>query len=284
MTRYGVNDLARYSSWPARLIGLEPWEPRVKTAEEIDREYGVQKWGGLLARARQAGKGATLQAVDAWVDEGAEPSLVSVGENLVLMTPAAAHKAYVDFVATELHDFLPATALVELGAGYGSVVLGLAAREEFKGIPTIAADFTSTGPELTALIAANEGLDVSVGQCDFAASPLTSMEIPAGALIYTAYSAACLDTLGNSFLDGLAALSPKIVIHLESAYEHCDPSTLLGLLRQRYIQVNGYNRNLITLLHEHEAAGKLDILRERKAVFGPNPLLAASVMAWVPRG
>jgi hypothetical protein len=78
--------------------------------------------------------------------------------------------------------------------------------------------------------------------------------------------------------------SAGAVVHVEPVYEHCDESTLLGLLRGCYIQANGYIRNLVTILHDHEARGSLEIIAESSPAFGPNPLLAASVIAWVPRG
>ena len=79
-----------------------------------------------------------------------------------------------------------------------------------------------------------------------------------------------------------AALGQKTTIFIEPCYEHCDDSTLLGLLRRRYIEVNDYNTNLVTLLHEESEAGKVKILDERKAAFGHHPLLAASVIVWEP--
>jgi hypothetical protein len=55
---------------------------------------------------------------------------------------------------------------------------------------------------------------------------------------------------------------------------------LTGALRRRYVQVNGYNRNLVSLLHRHAAANAIEILEERAAVIGVNPLLPISVIAW----
>jgi hypothetical protein len=74
------------------------------------------------------------------------------------------------------------------------------------------------------------------------------------------------------------------VVHIEPVYEHCNPATLLGLLRRRYIEACRYNRNLSTILHHHERQGSLEIIQESVPGFGPNPLLAASVIAWKPRG
>ena len=73
-------------------------------------------------------------------------------------------------------------------------------------------------------------------------------------------------------------------MHLEPRYEQCDRHTLLGHLRRRYIQVNDYNTNLVALLHDQQDRGLIRILEERPTVFGMNPLLAASVIAWIPQG
>jgi Cyclopropane fatty acid synthase and related methyltransferases len=75
-------------------------------------------------------------------------SLVSVKDELVEMSADEAHRAYIDFIAKSLERFLPATALVELGCGYGSVILDLARRPEFHQMPLFAADFTDSGPRL----------------------------------------------------------------------------------------------------------------------------------------
>jgi len=54
------------------------------------------------------------------------------------------------------------------------------------------------------------------------------------------------------------------------------------MLRRRYIEINDYNRNLVTLLQEHETKGTLKILKEERSLFGNNPLLPISVIAWKP--
>ena len=278
-----LDDLPKYSPWPKRLLGLEPYLTKDKSPEEIEREFGREKWGALLERFR-ANPEATLDDVDRWASGNAGQSLASVGEHLVLMTPEESHNAYIAYIADAIEKFLPASAIVELGCGYGSVINGLGKRGEFAGLDLHAADFTRTGPELAGLIAQNEGLTLRIGHCDFTRPELTDLDVPPGAIIYTAYAAQYVDELGPHFVEGLIALEPKAVVHIEPVYEHAGGSTLLGLLRQRYIQANGYNRNLSTILHDHEALGSLEILEETAPAFGPNPLLAASVIAWKPRG
>jgi hypothetical protein len=67
------------------------------------------------------------------------------------------------------------------------------------------------------------------------------------------------------------------VVHFEPCYEHCDRQTLLGLMRQRYFEVNDYNTNLSTLLHEAENQALVRILEEKPAIVGSNPFLVASL-------
>lgn len=279
-----LDDLPKFSPWPERLLGLSPWETKSKSPAEIEREFGREKWGALLERFRSSPT-AGLTDVDRWAAGTTAPSLASVGEHLVLMTPEEAHSSYIAYIADALAGFLPGTsALAELGCGYGSAILGLASRPEFAEVPLFAADFTLTGPELAAAIAGREGTTLSAGRCDLTSNPVTALSIPEGALIFTAYAAQYVEPLDDAFIHGIIGLKPRAVVHIEPVYEHCDPSTLLGLLRQRYIQANGYNRNLVTILHDHESRGAIEILEERPPAFGPNPLLAASVIAWSPRG
>jgi hypothetical protein len=278
-----LNELPKFSKWPARLLGLERWATKEKTPEEIEREFGKEKWGRLLERFKE-NPSARLDDVDKWAAGDTTLTLASVDEHIVEMTSDESHDAYIAFIADALEPHLPATAVAELGCGYGSVILALARKAAFQDLPYFAADFTTTGPELARLIAANESIALATGRADFRTMPMTDLEIPEGALIYTSYAAQYVEPLTDAFIDGLIRLRPKAVIHIEPVYEHCDPATLLGLLRQRYIQANGYNRNLSTILRDHETRGSLEIIRDSSPGFGPNPLLAASVIAWVPRG
>lgn len=278
-----LNDLPKFSRWPARLLGLEPWEAEPKSNEEIEREFGREKWGQLLERFRQNPQ-SRLDDVDNWAAGDQALTLASVDEHIVEMTPDESHEAYIAFIANALEPHLPASALVELGCGYGSAILGLARKAAFQDMPYFGADFTSTGPELASLIAEQETIELKTGRADLKSEKITDLDVPEGAVIFTAYAAQYVEPLTESFVNGLRALRPKVVVHIEPVYEHCDPTTLLGLLRQRYIQANGYNRNLSTILHDHESRGSLEIVHDSVPGFGPNPLLAASVIAWVPRG
>jgi hypothetical protein len=277
-----LDDLPRFSPWPARLLGESGWQRGERTPDDTIREYDTEKWATLLTQI-EAKAGVRLDDADLLAQGGDAVTLMSVGDSLIEVRAIEAHRRYRDWIAAELARYLPAAALVELGAGYGSIIVDLAKRSQFRTLEIIAADLTGNGVRLIDLLARAEDVGISVGSCDLTKTPVTEMRIPEGALIYTSYAAQCIPMLAESFVTSLSALHPKVVVHFEPAYEHCDEKTLLGLMRRRYIQVNDYNTNLITLLREQQGRGRIEIVDERPALFGTNPLLPASLTAWRPR-
>ena len=91
-----------------------------KSKKEITREYEDEKWGPLLARVRASIEPVTVADVDEWGFQDVSPSLCSIGDDFTLMTPIEGRRFYVNLVARVLEPYAPASALVELGAGYGA--------------------------------------------------------------------------------------------------------------------------------------------------------------------
>lgn len=279
---YTLDDLPRYSPWPARLLGAEPWEQRAKTPEAVLHEYDVDKWGTLWTRMQQSDERITVEDVDNWCMDVPEPALVWAYERFKPMSYVAAHRIYMELVAEVLQRYIPASAIAELGCGYGSIVLKLARNSLLSDIPFFAAEYTESGIAMVQQLAATENLPVEVGHCDFAAPSVTDMALPPGAVVFTSYATPYVPMLQDSFVESLLALQPKAIVHFEPCYEHCDSTTLFGLLQRRYLEVNDYNRNLLTLLREHEAQRRITVVHEEKTVFGSNPLLSASIVVWQP--
>lgn len=282
-TKYTINDLPRYSSWPTRLLGLETWEQRSKTPETIHREYENEKWSSLLKKVENSKREIVVEEVDEWVFKDSEPSLCSINDKLNLLSRSKVHQQFVNLVARTLQTYLPASALVELGAGYGSVILALAKKNPFRKLNLIAGEYTSSGVKLIEKLAESQNLKIQTGHCDFGSPGVTNLSIPPDAIIFTSFATPCVPNLPASFVHALHGFHPRAVIHFEPCYEHCNGSTLIGLMRRRYIEVNDYNKNLVTLLHEKQMEGSITIAEERPAVIGPNPLLSASILTWQPR-
>ena len=55
-----LNELPLYSRWPARLLGLEPFERKIKNETELNREYELEQWNPLLESAKESKKPMTV--------------------------------------------------------------------------------------------------------------------------------------------------------------------------------------------------------------------------------
>ena len=166
---------------------------------------------------RSAGP-VSLEQVDEWAFDGVPASLCSVEDKLELLTAAEAHRRYVDLVAAEIQRYGPPAALVELGAGYGSVVLALAQRPPFSGVPIVAADYTASGVEMLRMIGATAGVNLMVGHCDFASGAVVDLPLPPRAAIFTSFAVPYVRRLEATFVDALRGFDPAIVIHFEPCF------------------------------------------------------------------
>jgi hypothetical protein len=276
---YTINDLPRFSPWPARLLGLQPWQNRHKTPQEITREYEHDTYGPLLRRALEAANPVSVEQIDAWWLPS-DPCLVSVGSAFQSMQPTTARQQYLDLIESTLQRYLPVTALVELGCGYAGVLLRLARASAFHGLPLYGGEFTSAGVRLALLLAEHQKTPVTVTSFDFTQATRTDLLVPPNALIFTSYATHYVPNMPPDFVRTIASWRPRAVVHFEPFFEHNDANTLLGMMRRRYIEVNDYNRDFLTVLHAQQRAGQIEILDERPAVFGANALLPASIVVW----
>lgn len=277
---YTINDLPLFSPWPVRLLGLEPWAQKYKTKEELVREYEHEKWGSLLSKVQSEIDNVSLDRVEKWMIYDSPDVLCSIQNKLKLVSSYEAHQKYINLIEKTLKQFLPASSIVELGCGYGSIIIHLAKNMSHRSIPFLAAEYTKSGKFLTGILSKADKLSLALGHCDFTAKELTELSIPDNAIIFTSYATHCIPKLKVHFIEELIKFNPKVVIHFEPCYEHCNTDTLLGLMRKRYIEMNDYNTNLVTLIHSYEQRQKIKIVSEKPTVFGKNPLFAASIIAW----
>lgn len=278
-----LNDFPKYSPWPSRLLGIESWEPKRKIGSEILREYEDEKWGPLWERVCASNSSVSFDQLEEWVYSEQPESLSLIDGTLRLLSADENRRQQLEIVKETLLKLLPASALVELGAGYGHIILNLARTLRTSGIPLLAGEYASSGVELIRYLAEQESINVNAGRCDFGKTPITDLKIPENALCFTSYSACYIPEYSRQFVENMLSWSPKAVVHFEPIFEHCDTSTMLGAMQHRYIEVNDYNRNLLTVLRDAEINGLIEILCERPHVFGSNPLLPISIVAWKPR-
>lgn len=277
-----LNELPRYSEWPDRLTGISAFTVRKKTHKEVIREFNTDKWGALLRRVLSQ-KGISISDVDNIVYQDSIDTLLPCwnGKDFVLESETTSMENHFTLYSHVLSQYLKhSTGLCELGAGYGRVILNLARLLSFKDLDIYAADLTEAGQKLIQILSANMGIPVHTGFCDFRGQLFKNLDMNTGAVLYTSYSVHYVPELPDNFPDFLLSKKPSTVIHFEPCFEHHDEQQLYGLLCKKYIKLNDYNTNLLTVLKKAEKAGKIEVLEERKNVIGSNPFLPISVIAW----
>ena len=279
--KININDLPKYSPWPARLLCSEKWIRDRRTNKENYREYESEKWGPLAKMCRKSDLPLTLSNVNLIEHEMDRNSsdfiLCSKNDSMGLYTKENAYNNLVEDLACyfkQLHDF---SAIVELGAGYGNVLFRLLAH--FPAIKEIlAGEFSASGRWLIKAIAETENIPIKVVNCNFNSKPICNEVIPEGALIFTCASVVCVPRLGKEFVNNMLALNPTYVAHFEP-FRECETS-LISMMRNRYLEVNDYNNNLEYLLSEAEAEGKIAICLKSDQLIRVNPLMAYTLTVW----
>jgi hypothetical protein len=278
-----LDDLPRFSDWPKRLLSLEPFGVKHKTESEVLREFQVEKWGELLKQVRELGNPALHDVENTSADPAAVLPCYDSG-GFYLATQQQILERQLDLYAGVLEPYLTgASCVVELGAGYGSKLFGLAQRERFSELALVAGEFTQSGRDLISLLATALHRPVSIGHCDFRHLALNGMTIPEQAVIFTSYAVHYVPDLTTDFVDFLCRLSPRVVVHFEPCYEHYSMTSLHGMMCRRYVELNDYARNLVSIIEACRVRKGLTV-RTRENVFGPNPFLPFSVIEWSPVG
>lgn len=279
-----LNDLPQYSpDWVKRLLGFEKWAVRQKNEAEVIREFEIEKWGVLLKKIKEI-QGITLEKVEnLHASLATEHAFFDSGEFLV-GSRREIEGRHLDLLADGIRPHLAgASALVELGAGYGSRILALSERKEFSGLKLYAYEFTESGQELTRVLARAMNKDIEVGYCDFRKLKIKGASIPEDAVIFTSYAVHYVPELSMGFVGFLAQSRPRAIVHFEPCYEHYATDSLHGMMCRRYAELNDYTRNLVTVLeaaHDREEIA----IRMRRNIFGSNPFLPISVIEWSPVG
>jgi SAM-dependent methyltransferase len=170
-----------------------------------------------------------------------------------------------------------ARSVVDLGCGYG-FFLSLLKDALVRKVPLYGGDFSPAAVHLAQALNRNDEF-FCVWPFDFLGNgrciPLESADAPC--LVFTSYAIHQLPT-AQPAIDVLTFHRKKIgcVITFEPEEDYFG-NTLLGLLRHRYGQVNGYSANTIRLLRERD---DVEIERIIPNAMGVNALLPGTLCIW----
>lgn len=277
-----INNLPLYSPWCARIIGLEQENIHYKTPEEVKREYADEKWKEVCSLLEES-PGIRLYELESKLF--GNDMIVTYFDNKLLLMKAwsARKKLYSLYFERMKPYFAKMHCLVELGAGYGSVIMNLLLRVPEEKRKVYSGEYTSSGLKAQSILARNEGLSIATGECDFFSLKKAPVFLEAKhGVVFTSWAVAYVPLLTPSFVDYFLEFEPQYVIHFEPCYNLFSMDTLHGQMCRRYMQLNDYNRNLVEILCEAQRNKKIDIVYVEKNFYGTNPLAPVSMIVWKP--
>ena len=273
-----LNDLPRWSHWPAVVLGLTEWTVRARTRAKVEAEYNADKYASCLSYL-SSNPDATpddLRAFEFGRDD--ETVCISRGGRLLTCTVGRARELYVDLLMETMAAAITASAsVVELGCGYGYNLARLA--ERFPGVEYRGGDYSANAVEIARMLYGNtDGLTVE--KFDFYETPYALLDgLPEPIVVFTLHALEQIPQSGP-VVDALIAAGDRIgsVFHFEPVHDSGDDS-LLALMRRRYDELNDYNRDLVTELRARPSAR---VLRLEADALGLNPLHPVGIAHWEP--
>lgn len=276
--KINLNHLPKYSDVLRSLLENNPGKKIIKTKEEVIREFGEEKWKKILGLINLQ-PSITVSELEALTTSGQE--LFYERGNFYYITQKMIQKRILHYEASYLEMFSEGCSLrlVEVGAGYGSKILNLGRFEFFKSYELFAGDLTRTGVDIIRVLGRNGGQEVEVFECDLVGGYLDKEVRALDGLAFTSYAAHYQDPITFDFFGIFRALGVKRVINFEPIYELHNTDTLHGILSRRYIENNGYTRNLLEVLKAGESANICKIVKITPNLFG-HAHLPVSVVVW----
>jgi len=213
-------------------------------------------------------------------EEGAHPSrmgCVSFGDELYELDDVAAQEKSVEILIDAVAGVVEHCAtIVELGAGYGYFLYRL--KQRLSGKKFCGADFSKNSVKIAKRIFRRDP-DVCFHAFNFY-EPATYRflsEVDPPFVIITRHGIEQVSSAKIVF-DALLEYRDAVhsVLHFEPLYRP-EERTLLGMLRCRYTESQGYNRDLLPEIRRRR---EIRVLSEEIDVIGCNPLHPTSIIHW----
>ncbi len=275
------NDLPKYNTWSNRLLGLVDWFRIDRSPEELEREFEKDTYIPQYQYAQSNTNLTDVFELSQQLYKTHEICCVHKG-NFRLLSFFDALMADVWIVLYYLTKFtVDAKAIVDIGAGNGSVIISAALSGLFPNVEFYALDHMLTAQKIVNLLSERNGCKVITGDCNLLDKSI-SKYIPEGAVLYTNYVLHELTHHPKDIVERICALKPSVVLNFEPFVTFCNQETLYGQMCARYLDINKYNTTFDHILKK--CNGKtIDIVYEESNLFGKNPYLPKSLIVWKPR-
>jgi SAM-dependent methyltransferase len=254
--------LSASNVWSHRLLGFESFLQK-RDKKLMEQTYEQSIWRERLEKHRDCPDVLRREVLH----PGQKEIVVSFGDGIFAMPLAAFDTIRCEHYVRVLEAFSQAPQICELGCGYGANLIRLERK-----IPRrlYGGDYSKSAVEL------GTRLGLQVTHFDYY-EPDCYRSIEKTSTVLTVHSVEQLPD-ATPLLQALRRIRDRIdcVVHFEPLY--CPGRrSFLGLIRNRYAQLNDYNVNLVDCLQQ---AADIEIIHREDDIFGINPLNSTSALVW----
>jgi hypothetical protein len=250
------------NQWAMRLLGLSDFQKK-RDIQQIENEYNLDKYAKLMAlELSSMEEYKTKEFEQAGLHPITGEMTISFGDSLFKASVPEARNIFYGLIKTAL-DKYSSTNICELGCGYGYNL-------SFLKKNTYGGEYSKNAVEL------GRKLGFDVVEFNYY-QPDDYNLIKPDTTIFTTHSIEQIPD-ATTIIESLEKQKQKInyVIHFEPTVIP-ERSTLLGLMRNKYMELNDYNRNLIDVLKKRT---DIEILELQTDVFGLVPLNTTNLIVW----
>jgi hypothetical protein len=191
--------------------------------------------------------------------------------------------------------------VIELGSGWGGNLFRLWLAGGPRDAEYVACEYTEAGRDVNRLFAGLEPrLRMTNLVFDYTKPDLAALRSTESTLVFTCHSIEQITAIGAELVDEILALPAlRRVVHLEPVGWQFGAASRAGTLLnglswvtpphlsrwidfRRRARRHGYNTNLIAVLREQEARGRIRIERIEKDILGSNLLNPGTLVVWAP--
>lgn len=263
MTPVSINDFfSKTNPWTLRLLGLIPFQKN-RDLQQVENEYNLDKYAKLLPFDFKSVEEYKAKEFEI---SGLHPVTgemhISIGEDIFKTSVKIAREKYYELILTSLKKY-PSKNFCELGCGYG-YNLNLIGSNAYGG------EYSTNAVSL------GKKIGLAVSEFNYYNEKDYNFIVP-DTTIFTTHSIEQIPD-ATVIINSLEKQKSKInyVVHFEPTVVK-ERTSLLGQMRNKYMELNDYNRNLLSLLQERN---DIEILELKIDVFGLVPLNTTNLIVW----
>jgi hypothetical protein len=250
------------NQWAKRLLGLSDFKKK-RDVQQVENEYNLDKYARLLEL--ELGSMEEYKSKE-FEQAGLNPltgeMTISFGDSLFKASVSETRNIYYGLIKSVLQKYSSQN-ICELGCGYGFNL-------SFLDGNVYGGEYSKNAVKL------GQKLGYDVTEFNYYNEKDYNFIKP-DSTVFTAHS---IEQIPNAkiIVDCLEKQKDKInyVVHFEPTVIH-ERHSLLGIMRNKYMELNDYNRNLITVL---KSRTDIEILELQADYFGLVPLNTANLIVW----